>query len=619
MAKSWAKLLAFNLGIAIAYSVAAQLSIAFATLPGKVTAVWLPSGMTLAFVAWLGKFAFPGIVLGSVVGLTPNLLTMNPPLPITHVVLLNLACAFANCIQPAVAIWLMRRLTGRAAAFNQLPFVISFILAALFAPSLSATLGITSLCLLQALHWKTYATCWLTWWLASVVAHLLFSPPLLIYPVRYRFNTRFRWWEMLLLPGLGLGLSWAAFIQNYRIEYTLIPVLIWSVFRLGNFFTSILVGIISAIAIVMTARGWGLAIADSPSGTLLLLQSFIAVCSVTTLVLAAVIQERKVAESALERTLASLEQQIAERTAELQESQAILDGFFSVAPVGMGIVDHTLRYVRINQLLSEMNGGSIEQYLGQKIREVLPDLSEEQEPIYQKVLETGQAILNQEESVVCLSNSKVEYTLLKSYFPILDREQRLSKVGVIALDISDRKRLETQLKRQARKDGLTAIPNRLQFQETSELEWRRCSRIQQAFSIILLDLDEFKRYNDTYGHLAGDTCLIQIASLLRTAVKRATDLVARYGGEEFIVLLPETDSVGAVHVANRIRCKIDRQQIPHRSSSVCPFVTASIGVATCIPNANSQISNLIQAADEALYESKRLGRDRITLKTLVLS
>jgi diguanylate cyclase (GGDEF)-like protein len=284
----------------------------------------------------------------------------------------------------------------------------------------------------------------------------------------------------------------------------------------------------------------------------------------------------------------------------------------------MGIVDHTLRYVRINHLLSKMNGGSIEEHPGQRIGEVLPELSPEQEPIYQQVLETGQAILNQEESVGYLSNPEVKSTLLKSYFPILDRDQRLSKVGVIALDISDHKRLETQLKRQARKDGLTAIPNRLHFQETSELEWRRCSRIQQPFSIILLDLDEFKRYNDTYGHLTGDTCLIQIANLLLTSVKRATDLVARYGGEEFIVLLPETDSIGAVHVANRIRCKIDRQQIPHRSSSVCPFVTASIGVATCIPNANSQIDGLIQAADEALYESKRLGRDRITLKTLVL-
>jgi integral membrane sensor domain MASE1 len=325
MAKSWAKLLAFNLGIAIAYSAAAQLSITFATLPGKVTAVWLPSGMTLALVAWLGKGAFPGIVLGSIVGVTPNLLTMNPAPPIAHIVLLNLACAFANCLQPAMGIWMIRRLAGKAMAFNQLPFVISFILAVLFAPSLSATIGITSLCLLQVLPWKTYATCWLTWWLASVVAHLLFSPPLLIYPVRHRFNTPFRWWEALLLPGLGLGLSWAAFIQNFRIEYTLIPVLIWSVFRLGNFFTSLLVGVISAIAVVMTARGWGLAIADSPTGTLLLLQSFIAVCSVTTLVLAAVIQERKVAKTALEKTLASLEQQVAERTAELQESQAILE------------------------------------------------------------------------------------------------------------------------------------------------------------------------------------------------------------------------------------------------------------------------------------------------------
>jgi len=132
----------------------------------------------------------------------------------------------------------------------------------------------------------------------------------------------------------------------------------------------------------------------------------------------------------------------------------------------------------------------------------------------------------------------------------------------------------------------------------------------------LLDIDEFKRYNDTYGHLVGDACLIQFANLLLTVISRAGDLVARYGGEEFVVMLPDTDAAGAVHIANLLRQQIHQQQIPHATSSVCAYVTASIGVATCLPNPRLQVNDLIQTADEGLYESKRQGRDRITFKTM---
>lgn len=612
------KWITVTLAIAIAYSIAATLCLAFAPLPGGTTAIWLPSGLTLAFFTWYRWLAFPGIALGSLIGLVPDYLKVDPPLSIPVFVFLNLVCVAANCFQPAFGVALIKRLTGASPAFNQVHSVNGFIIAAVVSPMLSATFAITSVCLVQFIPWTGYGDAWLTWWLASMLAHLLFTPPLLLWRSKssWKLGSRSQFCGMILALGLSLVISWAVFIQSYPIEYAFLPVLIWSVFRFGRVFTSVVVCIISVMAIVMTSRGLGSFVTNSPTGSLLLLQSFVAVCSITTLVLGAVIQERRAAELALERTLNSLEQQVEERTAELQESKATLDGFFAAAPVGLGIVDHQLRYVRVNQLLSEINGVSIEQHLGETLWQVLPNLAPHLEPIYQKVFITGQPILNREESSKTIAQPEVERTCLTSYFPISSTYQAPAKVGVIVMDISDRKQMELQLQLQARRDGLTAIPNRLHFQESVEAEWRRCVRTQKPLSLILLDIDEFKRYNDTCGHLAGDVCLTQFANLLLAVMHRAGDLVARYGGEEFVVILPDTDAAGAVHIAHLICQQLHQRRIPHPSSSVAAYVTASLGVATCFPSPSLQLNDLIQAADEGLYESKRQGRDRITLKVI---
>ncbi len=128
-----------------------------------------------------------------------------------------------------------------------------------------------------------------------------------------------------------------------------------------------------------------------------------------------------------------------------------------------------------------------------------------------------------------------------------------------------------------------------------------------------MDVDFFKRYNDTYGHPAGDRCLQTIAESIRKGVKRAADSVARYGGEEFIVLLPNTDLEGAALVAERIRFHLRLINLPHQSSEVSDSVTLSIGVAACIPTSETQASELVSFADAALYQAKATGRNRIVV------
>ena len=150
-------------------------------------------------------------------------------------------------------------------------------------------------------------------------------------------------------------------------------------------------------------------------------------------------------------------------------------------------------------------------------------------------------------------------------------------------DITARKQLELELRRQINLDGLTQVANRRCFDESLQREWLRCARRQQPIALILCDVDAFKLYNDLYGHVLGDHCLIKVAEILTNQSQRAGDLVARYGGEEFALLLPETTLEGATHLASRIRDSLHDIQIPHQVSPVRPYVTLSFGVISAIP------------------------------------
>lgn len=171
-------------------------------------------------------------------------------------------------------------------------------------------------------------------------------------------------------------------------------------------------------------------------------------------------------------------------------------------------------------------------------------------------------------------------------------------------------RLNRTLEKIAHEDALTGIPNRRSFDETAEKEFERATRDRQPLSVLLLDVDYFKRYNDTYGHAAGDKCLQLIARTLQEALMRPADMVARYGGEEFILLLPNTPPDGAAKVAERILRWVDAGQIPHETSSVAQHVTVSIGIYTLIPDKQQTLKGVVKQADEALYAAKGSGRHR---------
>ncbi|WP_461209451.1 GGDEF domain-containing protein [Desulfocurvus sp. DL9XJH121] len=191
----------------------------------------------------------------------------------------------------------------------------------------------------------------------------------------------------------------------------------------------------------------------------------------------------------------------------------------------------------------------------------------------------------------------------------------------LALEVEVRKRTELaleklnlELERLASVDGLTQVANRRLFDQRLEDEWRRLVRQGEPLSLIMCDVDYFKNYNDTYGHIAGDDCLRRVARAVASTARRPADLAARYGGEEFVVLLPGTNLDGAAILANDIQAAVAALDIPHSASMAGARVTLSIGVSSTVPVNFGNPEQLVSDADKALYEAKNEGRNRVVLQ-----
>ncbi|HZK54193.1 MAG TPA: diguanylate cyclase [Desulfosporosinus sp.] len=164
-------------------------------------------------------------------------------------------------------------------------------------------------------------------------------------------------------------------------------------------------------------------------------------------------------------------------------------------------------------------------------------------------------------------------------------------------------------------DVVTEIPNRRCLDDTLKREWNRCLREGKSLSLIIIDIDHFKPYNDHYGHLQGDICLRKVAKALASVVKRSCDFIGRYGGEEFAAILANTDDLNATKVAEQMRKCIEELKIIHEESSTGPYITISLGVATMIPTFNNSFLELISTADEKLYQAKSQGRNQVCTVT----
>lgn len=196
----------------------------------------------------------------------------------------------------------------------------------------------------------------------------------------------------------------------------------------------------------------------------------------------------------------------------------------------------------------------------------------------------------------------------RSYLTLLQRDEAYR-----ALRVSQQQLLDSNLmlQRLMNSDGLTGLSNRRHFDEYLELEWRRAMREQQQLSLLMIDVDYFKAYNDTFGHLAGDEALRRVAEAIRGSCSRPSDLPARYGGEEFALVLPNTSPGGARLVAEKLRQSVLGLAIEHTAPAAGAYLTVSVGLATQVPAIGSLCRQLISAADKGLYQAKNGGRNQV--------
>ncbi|MDL2358132.1 MAG: diguanylate cyclase [Pseudomonadota bacterium] len=307
----------------------------------------------------------------------------------------------------------------------------------------------------------------------------------------------------------------------------------------------------------------------------------------------------------------------------------MLDSVLGAIDLGAVVLDNQRRVVLWNRWMAQHSGWPSTAVLGRDFFALFPELEGKRldSAVLQALRDNFPAVLSQ--------------TLHKAPIPLYaDRAARISGVRIqqaVAVtplevagaarhcliqvsDVSVAVNRERLLREQALElrsltflDGLTGIANRRHFDQAIEKEHRRARRSAMPLSMLMIDIDFFKAYNDHYGHQQGDDTLIKVAGALAAMLQRPMDLIARYGGEEFAVILPDMDSAGSACVAETLRQRVVRLAIPHAAAGGTRRVTISVSVATLAPHSAVEVAGLIGAADRALYTAKRSGRDRVAI------
>ncbi len=294
---------------------------------------------------------------------------------------------------------------------------------------------------------------------------------------------------------------------------------------------------------------------------------------------------------------------------QLLEQTLYLDSILqSTANTLIIALDTTFRVKYINAMAEQAFNVTARQAHGRRIAELVDSVRREHFEQAMRAVTPGQGYRFEFSYDVNDEPHYFEATLAE----ILHHHQ-LAGFLLVAHDATDRKQLEETLRDLSYQDGLTGIANRRRFDEKLEQEWRRATRERQPLTLIMADIDFFKNYNDLYGHPTGDECLRKIAKVLQDATSRPGDLAARYGGEEFAAILPNTSLLGAEKVAEQIRSQVEALELPHANSSVSPWVTISLGIATRVPGNDEQDAALLEGADRALYKAKQQGRNRVVV------
>jgi diguanylate cyclase (GGDEF)-like protein/PAS domain S-box-containing protein len=555
--------------------------------------VWVANGLLLAYLLLAPRWRWPAYLLTGFLALSVRSVLARARWD--EFLLYNTL----NILEVMIGALLLRRHSTILPRFTERAYLVRFFgFAVLAGPAVAAAI--------YALTFPFWAHPALPdpflGWMTADSLGIAIATPAFTAVLQTRFRDTLDWRRNWIYPALLLGMTFAAFAQNrVPLVYLIYPLLVLVLVRLGLGYASVFTILVAAIAEWLTICGYGPFAAESsisPTLPSLHLQAAIASAIMLVYGISVVLERQKATERRLRETV-SLHKLVTENSRDL----IVLADF-----------DGGRSYV--SSASESMGGWKPEEAAALAgLQMVHPEDQPKAEAAMREMRSGSEGVM-----VECrVRKRNGEYLWVEAALRVVHNPVTGLPSGILNIvrDISERKRSEQQLQDAYRAvealaltDGLTGLANRRRFDQCLATEWRRGMRTRQPLSLLMLDVDLFKAYNDSYGHQRGDSCLKQIAESCMDVVSRPGDLVARFGGEEFVVTMPNTESEGAMQVAEEICEALRSRRLPHNGSPM-GVVTISIGCATLVPEFGKHAPDLIAIADHALYAAKHNGRNQV--------
>jgi diguanylate cyclase (GGDEF)-like protein/PAS domain S-box-containing protein len=561
--------------------------------------IWMANGLLLAYLLLAPRWRWPAYLSA---GYAAEFLGGSLLYPGRWIIYLTLA--IINITEVAIGAFLLRRRSTQLPQFTARDYLVRFLAFAVIVGPFSAGIlfALAYAYLIKSPPWLPFLR-----WITTDTLGIAIATPAFVAILRTRWKLTDRWRTNSIYAVAVVAVTLGAFTQTRMpVIFLIYPLMAVILLRFGLGWASLGSLFIAACGSWFTIRGVGpfaSVVWFPPAGPAILLQLYIASGVFMVYAASTVVDTLRATERKLQE-IVEIHRLVTENSRDII-ILADFDGHRSFVSAAveqwdMWTQEEILRHASLDLVHPE-----------DKLKIV---------PILQRMRNGGEGAL-----IECrIRKRDGAYLWVEaSLRPVHDPKSGLP-VGLLNMvrNIDERKAAEHELHNAYRAlealavtDPLTHLANRRRFDQYLTTEWRRAMRERVPLSMLLIDVDWFKSYNDTYGHLRGDSCLNQVAEAAQDTVARPADLVARFGGEEFAVILPDTDPEGAIVVAEQVRQALCRRQLEHRGSPF-GFLTVSIGAATVIPNLGQTSATLIQQADDAMYVAKRNGRNQVCSASL---
>lgn len=607
------KLVILWLMLAVVYIFVAKLGLNLAFEQINTSPVWPSTGIAISALLFFGTRCWPGIFLGALV---TNMWTSTP-------IAASLMIASGNTLEAVFACLLIVAFTNRY-PFDTISNIVKFVTIVIFATMISATIGVLSLLVNDIIQFNVFSLLWLTWWLGDLVGALVVTPFLLAWlKINKKELRSYLSLDALLVVIFTFVIAAIVFSgwfplgeENYPLAFIYLPVALWSAYRFQLSGATLVILAITAFAIYGTLNGYGPFVRESINESLLLLQSFIAIVMITTLIMTASMNENRKANKELAKSQDELKQIVRQQTGDLQSAADEIElaaSVFNESVESIVITDKYANILRVNPAFTQITGYCADEVMGKNIN--LLRSGRQNKEFYHEFWSTLLTKKSWQGEIWDKRKNGEIFPAWQTITAVRDKAGDIFQYISIFSDISEKKLSEERIYHLAHFDSLTELRNREAFRDQLEKAIAHASRQDVQLALLYIDLDNFKLINDASGHPVGDLLLKHFAKRISNSV-REEDTVARFGGDEFVILIANIqDAQTAVFVAEKI---LEEMAKPILLDHYEVVVTGSIGISS-YPTDGLDADMLLKNADVAMYKAKGKGRNNYQFFTAAMN